>query len=180
MKPIYRKLAVIAACAALSVGIDWFDSVTGEAYEFFILYFGPVAAAAWLAGLGPAVIVSLVSAAAWFQSDLAVHVEHSLTQGTWDTLMRLAAFLALGLTLSKVKSELTREKRLNAELAQAMAEIKQLRGILPMCSFCRKIRDADQQWIPLEKYIATHSDAQVSHGLCPVCYKKHYGEPDGT
>ena len=61
-----------------------------------------------------------------------------------------------------------------------MAQIKTLSGILPMCSFCRKIRDDKNQWVPLESYISKHSDAQVSHGLCPICYKKHYGEENGT
>jgi hypothetical protein len=94
--------------------------------------------------------------------------------------MRLISFAALAWTLSQVRTELTREKKLNTELADAMAQIKTLTGILPMCSFCRRIRDDSGRWVHLEAYITRHSEAQVSHGLCPTCYKRYYGEENGT
>jgi hypothetical protein len=53
-------------------------------------------------------------------------------------------------------------------------EVHILKGILPICSFCKKIRDKDEKWISLEKYITEHSEAGFSHGLCPECAKKHY------
>lgn len=51
---------------------------------------------------------------------------------------------------------------------------RQLEGFMPVCSFCRKVREGSE-WIPFEKYIEEHSDAVVSHSLCPECSEEHYG-----
>jgi CheY-like chemotaxis protein len=56
------------------------------------------------------------------------------------------------------------------ELQSALSSVKQLRGLLPICSYCKRIRGDDQYWQQLEGYIAQHSDAQFSHGICPTCY----------
>ena len=171
---------IVAVCVAVSLAIDWLDYVTGEKYEFFIFYFAPIGVAAWHAGRGAGLFMAAVSAAAWSESDFLSHALYSPAVGLWDTLMRLTAFVILALVIAAIRDELREQRRLNAELAGAMAEIKQLKGILPMCTFCRKIRDGQNQWVPFERYIAQHTEAQVSHGMCPACYKKHYGDPDGT
>ena len=57
-----------------------------------------------------------------------------------------------------------------AELEQALANVKQLRGLLPMCSYCKKIRVDDTYWQQLEGYLSEHSDAEFSHGICPECF----------
>ncbi len=64
----------------------------------------------------------------------------------------------------------------NKELSDYLAEIKTLRGILPICSFCKKVRDMDGNWNDIETYVSIHSEAQFSHSLCPTCGKIHYKE----
>ena len=64
-------------------------------------------------------------------------------------------------------------ERLIQELQVAMANIKTLRGLLPACAWCRKIRDDDGYWKKLETYIEEHSDASFTHGICPECLQKH-------
>jgi len=59
------------------------------------------------------------------------------------------------------------------ELQDALAQIKSLRGLLPICMYCKKIRNDKQYWQQVEGYISEHSEAQFSHGVCPDCYKKH-------
>jgi len=71
------------------------------------------------------------------------------------------------------RAEDEREK-LVKDLQKALAEIKQLSGLLPICSGCKKIRDDKGYWNQIEEYISTHSEAIFSHGLCPVCLKKLY------
>ena len=61
----------------------------------------------------------------------------------------------------------------NKELTEALAEVKQLRGILPICSYCKKIRDDKDYWQSVEGYISHHTGSQFSHGICPECYEKH-------
>jgi len=65
-----------------------------------------------------------------------------------------------------------------AELQAAIASNKQLRGLLPICSYCKRIRDDNQYWQQVEGYIAEHSDAQFSHGICPSCYERVSAELD--
>jgi sigma-B regulation protein RsbU (phosphoserine phosphatase) len=54
-------------------------------------------------------------------------------------------------------------------LEEALANVKQLRGLLPMCSYCKSIRNDGDYWQQLETYIGDHSDAEFSHGICPTC-----------
>jgi phosphoserine phosphatase RsbU/P len=60
------------------------------------------------------------------------------------------------------------------ELEKAISQIKQLQGILPICMYCHKIRDERQLWQNLENYLRENTDAVLSHGLCPECFKKYY------
>jgi DNA-binding response OmpR family regulator len=59
------------------------------------------------------------------------------------------------------------------ELEAALANVKQLQGLLPMCSYCKKIRDDRDYWQQVETYVSSHTGAQFSHGICPDCYTKH-------
>jgi len=77
--------------------------------------------------------------------------------------------------LQKAHAEL--EIRVNertASLQKALSEVKTLRGFLPICSYCKNIRDDKGYWNQIESYIHKHSDAEFSHGICPVCAKKYY------
>lgn len=65
---------------------------------------------------------------------------------------------------------LANQERLIGELNQALSEVKTLKGILPICSYCKKIRDDEGHWHQMEKYIATRSDSEFSHGICEECY----------
>jgi hypothetical protein len=56
------------------------------------------------------------------------------------------------------------------------AHVDLLEGMLPICSFCKRIRDKNNQWQILEKYITDRSDASFTHGVCPDCMKEHYGD----
>jgi CheY-like chemotaxis protein len=57
------------------------------------------------------------------------------------------------------------------ELEAALAQVRQLRGLLPICSYCKKIRDGHDYWEQVEQYVARHTDATFSHGICPACVR---------
>lgn len=63
-------------------------------------------------------------------------------------------------------------KRRADDLQKALDEIETLQGMLPICSYCRRIRSDNDYWQSLESYIASHSTAKFSHGVCPTCYEK--------
>lgn len=58
-------------------------------------------------------------------------------------------------------------------LNKALDEVHQLSGLLPICSYCKKIRDDNDYWQQIEGYIQSHSEASFSHGICPSCYEEH-------
>jgi hypothetical protein len=58
------------------------------------------------------------------------------------------------------------------ELEDALARVKLLQGLLPICCYCKKIRNDRNYWQQVENYISEHSEAQFSHGICPDCYEK--------
>ncbi len=59
------------------------------------------------------------------------------------------------------------------ELEAALRKVKTLQGLLPICSYCKKIRDDQDYWTEVESYLAKVSDAEFSHGVCPSCFEKH-------
>jgi DNA-binding response OmpR family regulator len=65
-----------------------------------------------------------------------------------------------------------------SELQEALASVKQLSGLLPICSYCKRIRSDKDYWEQVDSYIAHHSEAQFSHGICPTCYSKLMAELD--
>lgn len=58
------------------------------------------------------------------------------------------------------------------ELEAALVNVKQLQGLLPICSYCKKVRNDKNYWEQVENYISEHSEVQFSHGICPDCYQK--------
>jgi phosphoserine phosphatase RsbU/P len=78
----------------------------------------------------------------------------------------LRARANVGLRMLALQESLARRV---ADLEAALANVKQLRGLLPMCCYCKKIRVDNSYWQQLEGYLTAHSDAQVSHGICPEC-----------
>ena len=75
------------------------------------------------------------------------------------------------IALKEQRDLLARQK---AELEAALARVKQLEGIIPICMDCKKIRDDQESWHQLEAYISKHSEAQFSHGFCPDCFATRY------
>jgi sigma-B regulation protein RsbU (phosphoserine phosphatase) len=65
-----------------------------------------------------------------------------------------------------------------AELQDALTRVKQLQGLLPICSYCKRIRGDDQYWQQVDAYISDHTDAQFTHGICPPCSEKLLAEID--
>ncbi|MEI6207853.1 MAG: response regulator [Desulfuromonadales bacterium] len=72
---------------------------------------------------------------------------------------------------ARVKAHLSLKLRTD-ELKDALARIKRLEGIIPICMYCKKIRDDGSIWLQMEQYISEHSDALFSHGVCPECFRE--------
>jgi len=92
----------------------------------------------------------------------------------WLTAILLLVFACSYLVIRKATGLIKEVQQSLAEkveqLEDALASVKQLEGIIPICSWCKKIRDDEKSWHQLEQYISSHSEAKFSHGICPECY----------
>ena len=82
-------------------------------------------------------------------------------------------------TNGQLRREIEERKQLITELQAAIAKVRTLSGLLPICSACKKIRDDKGYWNQIEAYIEEHSDAAFSHGICPECFRRIYPDMDG-
>jgi PAS domain S-box-containing protein len=92
-----------------------------------------------------------------------------LWNATADVEHELIYSLARDITERK-EAEQKREQLLR-ELRAALAEVKELKQILPICTYCKNVRDDDNYWQTIEAYISHHTNSRFSHGVCPTCYK---------
>lgn len=82
----------------------------------------------------------------------------------------LRARVAVGVRMAQLQLALQDKV---AELEKALGEVKELHGLLPICSYCKKVRTDDNYWEHIERFITEHSHAEFSHGICPDCYEQH-------
>ncbi|MCP5453071.1 MAG: hypothetical protein H7A27_03765 [Spirochaetaceae bacterium] len=87
----------------------------------------------------------------------------NLFYGFLTGLQILSAFGMVAMVVDRMQAK--------AEASELRAE--KLEGLLPICSYCKKIRDKNDEWLPLELYIEDRSEAEFSHGICPECFEKH-------
>jgi two-component system, response regulator PdtaR len=83
--------------------------------------------------------------------------------------------IAIEVGLYRARLEKEREKLLR-ELQEAMSKIKTLSGLIPICAWCKKIRDDKGYWHTVEQYVEEHSQAEFTHGMCPDCQKKYMAD----
>lgn len=74
----------------------------------------------------------------------------------------------------KLDQEVALREQTEAELRTALEEVQTLRGMVPICSSCKKIRRDDNSWIPVERFIQERSEASFTHGICPTCTEELY------
>lgn len=86
----------------------------------------------------------------------------------------LQARLQVGVRMIQLQQSLSDRVQ---ELEDALSQVKQLRGLLPICAYCKRIRDDQSYWQEVEGYISTYAEVQFSHGICPGCYEK-FVKPD--
>jgi len=80
----------------------------------------------------------------------------------------LRARVSVGMRIVELQQSLAGRVR---ELEDALARVKLLQGLLPICSYCKKVRDDRNYWRQVESYLSEHSEVEFSHGICPDCYK---------
>jgi hypothetical protein len=113
----------------------------------------------------------------WQKSKVGVEIEKRPVLAILKEVSRVRAELSTAQQEIERRKQVERENQcLIDELQGALSEVKTLRGFLPICASCKKIRDDQGYWQQIEKYISDHSEAVFSHGACPECFARLYPE----
>lgn len=162
------------------LGVMWLDVVLFATGAFFP---GPTYVSIMTGTLLSRLIISVFACPflwlylGWQNVKKGIEIENRPVLSILKQVAEIEHELTLAQQEIERRKKLEKEKEeLITELKQALTEIKTLRGFLPICAHCKKIRDDDGYWQQLEKYIQDHSDARFSHGICPDCIAKHYPE----
>ena len=161
--------------------IGLLDYLTGLELGFFVFYFGPIILAAWWFSTRDTIAIAVLSACIWFAAD--AYAGHEYTHpafAVWNTLIRFTAFLMMGWAVVHNRKLLEKERKTSADLARALDEVQVLRGLLPTCAWCKRIKDEEGNWESLESYITHHTDARFSHGMCDSCAQRLLEEAGQT
>lgn len=128
--------------------------------------------------LTPQLLYSAVSIAMLASNETvpAVTMNAMITTYVFSNIMGIIAAWRFHVSRRQQFSHYLQEKRLNSDLREAMGNLRVLRGLMPICSRCKKIRDEEGYWKKLEEYIEQHSEAQFSHSLCDKCANELYGK----
>ncbi len=93
-----------------------------------------------------------------------------------ELLARVQSLMRIKKTEDALLQKDREQADLIKQLQEALAEVKTLKGLIPICAWCKNIRDDEGYWERLEAYISKHTDAVFTHGICPGCYEKHKEE----
>ena len=107
------------------------------------------------------------------------HLQQAFSNGAVDYITKpFDAFELLARVRTHVDLKRAKETqaKLIKELQNALDHVKLLSGLLPICAWCKKVRDDEGYWEQIEGYISKHSEAKVSRGICPECVSKYYGQ----
>ena len=162
MRFLVMFLAHPLTYVVMGAGILLLDLFTGPMLKFPILFVLPVALAAWFCNARLAYLLAGLLPLGTLLIGCFMDATTDITANVVNALVRIAVLALLAFFA--------------ATAVQLQLLVKVLRGRLPICMWCKNIRKADGSWEQLEKYIIDHSEADFTHGLCPVCMKKHYSD----
>jgi hypothetical protein len=155
-----RKTLVAAAAVLFSTIVLFADLSAGPFIRLPVLFAFPVILVSWYLGFaaGESLAIALPVLRATLEAD--VPKPWGLVDSLSNTVVLVLTFSLFSLLISQVQKQRRR--------------IRILQGLLPICSFCKKIRTSDEHWEQMENYISRHSEARFSHGICPACAKREY------
>jgi hypothetical protein len=147
--------------------------LSGYELSFSLFYLAPIVLVTWWAGRREGIAVASFSALVWLGADmLSGHrFTHPLIP-MWNALMRVGFFLLVVTLLAQLQCSYEEQRRIARALQASLAKVNLLRGLIPICAWCKEVRDDQGYWQHVEAYIAEHSDATFIHSICQACAAK--------
>lgn len=159
---IFKHPLMPVAAAVVCVGLDY---MTGPFIQFPIAFVIPVALAAWFGRPVMAYSLSVFQPLCRLGFAFFWHVPWLQYYSSVNAGVRIAVLVLIAYLINRT----ARQTRVLEK------EVKMLEGLLPVCSYCKKIRDEGDHWQQMEAYITKHSEAKFTHGICPECARRYFG-----
>ncbi|MFZ5477387.1 MAG: hypothetical protein ACOZNI_11495 [Myxococcota bacterium] len=155
------------------------DVLTGTQVTMSTFYLVGVLLATVYGGPRAGSVAAGLSALAGYVADLLLsepylHFESSFSSPlipVWNAVARAAVYGTGVVFVGRLQRSLRAQRQLVDDLRQAAATIRTLQGLLPICAWCKRMRDGDDpgEWKTIEQYVTEHTDAAFTHGICPEC-----------
>jgi len=171
LKNARHRSMTVTLLLTLVLGV--LNFLTGYEISFSIFYLIPTAYALWQLGKHLALATAFISATVWFISDMATgHTFSHPMIPVWNAAVRLGFFVVFVFLANRWRTAYQKKQQLIVDLQKALEKIKVLSGLIPICSYCKSMRDDEGYWQQVEAYVQAHSDATFTHSICPDCLEK--------
>ncbi len=142
------------------------DFFAGPFIQFPVTYLLPIALASWFSGMGWGLALAVAMPIVRWVFNVALWtVPWTYVEASINCVIRITVFSLFVVLIDRLARQ---QRRLSIE-------VDMLSGLLPICSSCKKIRNASDEWEEVEAYISKKTAAEFTHGICPDCIKKLYG-----
>jgi hypothetical protein len=143
------------------------DYFSGPFIQFPLTYLIPVAFLSWFNGKRWGLVFAILMPLVRFYFNIVLWtIPWTITEASINALIRIVVLSSFALIIDRTAIQTRKLSR----------QVSLLEGLLPICSYCKKIRDQKDQWQVMEKYIMDRSVATFTHGICPDCLREHYGD----
>lgn len=164
--------SVFAVTLLWLVTVGLVDHVTPPGYGFSYFYLPAVAFAVWGSGRRAGLLAALSATVVWYLADtIGADFPGSIAR-VWNAGIRFAFFTTVVALVHTLRATIHRRDTLIAELQDTLAEVRTLRGLVPICAWCKKVRDDAGYWASVETFVEAHTDASFTHGVCPACCER--------
>ena len=153
------------------------DIVSPPEVDFSAFYLLPVIWVTWCRGTHEGLAMAMVCGVGWYiHALLSGRFASSEWYRLWDALNKQISYLLGAWAVGALRREVLSQQSLNQKLQSSMAEVRELKGLLPVCAWCHNIRDDQGEWHPMEVFIQQRTGASATHGICPSCLAKENPE----
>jgi len=152
---------------ALAILLLIADYFSGPFIQFPLSYLIPIAILSWFNGRRWGLIFAILMPSFRFYFNVALWtIPWTVTEASINALIRILVLSSFALIIDRTAIQTRKLSR----------QVSLLEGLLPICSYCKKIRDQKDEWQVIEKYIMDRSAATFTHGICPDCMREHFGQ----
>ena len=168
--PSLPKYPALLACLGIIVGICVVECKTPDQLSIATLYFFPVGWATWVGGVRWGAVATISASAAWGIANYATSpVYDHIGYRAWTITNDLIVYGFLVGLVDRAHRLLDAQREATEALRQALEEVRTLECLLPVCAWCKRVRDDKGYWGQIEDYLTKNRGTLLSHGICPEC-----------